>query len=398
MPGLYSCFYYSLFSLTFLKAQFPEITIRFTNPQYDCVSGEYCLDIEFQSDSPGEELFGINVRFFYDNTVLDFLDFRNFEGGYGPFAPNPPNESPSGPAGPALFNFDGGATFVNGAIQLVNTSATPIIIPDDGSWVKIFQMCFDVIDPNANLDDFCPSIVWDLQENSANGGYLVGDDGVVMTVVTPDPNVNSAPADVQVIQYNWAYSGDGATSPFGVPTQDVCISIRCIDMELEKSVDNAVANGGDQVVFTIDVNNVGPDPVTDAEVTDLLPSGYTYVSDDGNGAYIPGSGVWTLGALSAGESTSLNITVTINFSGDYVNLAEVTQATGNDLDSTPGDGVDTDGDTIVDDDPDDNDDGDGVTLNLACSQQDVLLALYNATNGPSWSNSKYQLEQRHGSL
>lgn len=228
-----------LFSLTFLKAQFPEITVRFTNPQYDYESGEYCLDIEFQSDSPGEELFGMNVRFFYDNTVLDFLDFRNFEGGYGPFAPNPPNENPSGPAGPALFNFDGGATFINGAIQLVNTSATPIIIPDDENWIKIFQMCFDVIDPNANLDNFCPSIVWDLQENPANGGYLAGDDGVVMTVVDPDSNVDSSPADVQAIQYNWTYSGDGTTPPFGVPTQDICLNLACSQQDVLLALYNA---------------------------------------------------------------------------------------------------------------------------------------------------------------
>jgi hypothetical protein len=208
-----------------LEAQTPVITVRFANPQNDCVTQEYCLDVEFRSDMTDQELFGMNVRFFYDDDVLEFVDFRDFQGGYGAVVPDPPIISTSEPAGPALFNFEGAAEFVNGAIQLVDLGPPPIIL-DTGQWSKIFQICFLVDDPNANLDTFCPSIVWDLEQNPLNGGFLAGDDGVVMTVVDPDPNNESLSADENVVQFNWQYIGNGQ-APFGEPVDSVCSNINC---------------------------------------------------------------------------------------------------------------------------------------------------------------------------
>ena len=61
-----------------------------------------------------------------------------------------------------------------------------------------------------------------------------------------------------------------------------------------------------------------------AIVTDLLPAGFTYVSDDGAGAYVPGTGVWTLGTVNNGASTTLNITTTVAAAGPYTNSAAIT--------------------------------------------------------------------------
>ncbi len=214
----------SLFHIA-LEAQTPVITVRFANPQNDCVTQEYCLDVEFRSDTTEQELFGMNVRFFYDDDVLEFVDFTDFQGGYGAVVPDPPIISTSEPAGPALFNFEGAAEFVNGAIQLVNLGPPPIIL-DTSEWSKIFQICFLVDDPNANLDTFCPSVVWDLEQNPLNGGFLAGDDGVVITIVDPDPNNESLSADENVVQFNWQYIGNGS-APFGEPVDSVCSNINC---------------------------------------------------------------------------------------------------------------------------------------------------------------------------
>lgn len=214
----------SLFHIA-MTAQAPVITVRFANPQNDCVTQEYCLDVEFKSDTTDQELFGMNVRFFYDDDVLEFVDFRDYQGGYGAVIPDPPIISTSEPAGPALFNFEGAAEFVNGAIQLVNLGPPPIIL-DTTTWSKLFQICFLVDDPNANLDTFCPSVVWDLEQNPLNGGFLAGDDGVVITVVDPDPNNESLSADENVVQFNWQYIGNGQ-APFGEPVDSVCSNINC---------------------------------------------------------------------------------------------------------------------------------------------------------------------------
>ncbi|MBK8829768.1 MAG: hypothetical protein IPN60_02730 [Saprospiraceae bacterium] len=68
----------SLFHIA-LEAQIPVITVRFANPQNDCVTQEYCLDVELRSDITDQELFGMNVRFFYDDDVLEFVDFRDYQ-------------------------------------------------------------------------------------------------------------------------------------------------------------------------------------------------------------------------------------------------------------------------------------------------------------------------------
>ncbi|OQY42126.1 MAG: hypothetical protein B6242_16510, partial [Anaerolineaceae bacterium 4572_78] len=96
------------------------------------------------------------------------------------------------------------------------------------------------------------------------------------------------------------------------------------DLSILKSVNNETPNVGDQVVFTLVVHNDGPSDASGVIVTEHLPSGYTYVSDDASGAYDPVSGIWTIGNLANGASEQLNITVSVNASGDYVNTATVT--------------------------------------------------------------------------
>lgn len=208
-----------------LSAQIPIVTVRLANPQNSCVTLEYCLDVEFKSNLTEQEIFGMNIRFFYDDDVLELVDFRDFQGGYGPVAPNPPIIATSASAGPALFNFVGAAEFVNGAMQLINTNAPPIFL-DTAEWTKIFQICFLVDDPEANLDTFCPAVLWDLEENPENGGFLSGDDGVVITVDDPDPNNESLPSTENVVQFNWMYTGNG-TPPFGQPVDSTCSNINC---------------------------------------------------------------------------------------------------------------------------------------------------------------------------
>ena len=208
-----------------VQGQTPVVTARFANPQHDCVSQEYCLDVEFKSDIPDQEIFGVNVRFFYDDELLELIEFRDFQGGYGPVAPDPPIIFTSESAGPALFNFTGPAEFINGAIQLVSSGPPPIYL-DTENFTKLFQICFNVDGPIPNLDTFCPPVVWDLEQDPTLGGFLTGDDGLVITIVDPDPDSESYAADEHVEQFNWEYIGDGSP-PFGQPVEIECSNINC---------------------------------------------------------------------------------------------------------------------------------------------------------------------------
>ena len=216
------CFFISL--TTPANAQLPVITAQFANPEYDCNSNQYCLDVEFMSNMPNKRIFGMNVRMFYDDAILELIGFSSFSTGYGAVVPNPPLISTSIPAGPALFNFAGPAEFINGAIQLVNANATPIYLDTD-DFTKLFEICF-IVNGDPDDENFCAPVVWDLEQNPANGGFLAGDDGVVITLVDPDPNIDSSPTTENVSQYNWQYTGNGP-APFGEPVEDICISIDC---------------------------------------------------------------------------------------------------------------------------------------------------------------------------
>jgi uncharacterized repeat protein (TIGR01451 family) len=108
-----------------------------------------------------------------------------------------------------------------------------------------------------------------------------------------------------------------------------------IDLELTKAVDNAAPSLGDTVTFTVTVDNQGPSAATGVQVTDLFPAGLTYASDNSGGAYVPGTGVWTIGPLAALGSASIDIVATVTASGTTTNTAQVSQANESDLDSTP---------------------------------------------------------------
>jgi hypothetical protein len=199
----------------------PVVTVRFNNPVYDCPTKTYCVDVEFMSNTPGQQLFGINIRFYYDDKILEYIGTGDFAEGYA--MPDPPVIS-NGDGG-VLFGFSGPLEWFNGSVQLEGT--TSVYLPEN-QWLKYFRICFHVDDPNSvRIPNFCPSIVWDLVQDPppSGGGFQWGDDGVVITVVDPDPTQDSGPATEAVVQFNWAYDPTG--NQFGFPASTNCISTIC---------------------------------------------------------------------------------------------------------------------------------------------------------------------------
>ncbi len=268
---------YTLFVLIFALgfqaiSQLPVVTVRLANPQFDCDTETYCLDVEFLSDSPNVQVFGMNVRFFFDNDVLEFLSMGEFENGYGPVSPSPPSISiGSQNSGSTLFSMEGAAVFVNGAIQLVNQNAAPVYL-SDSKWTKLFNICFRVKDPaSLNNPKFCPIVVWDLEENPQDGGFLTGSNGVVITIVAPPP-LDSSPTTENVIHHNWSYSSTSGF-PFGFGVQTDCISTVCgnSDVSITKTAEPKTYSAvGDVITYTIEVTNSGETDLTNALVTDPL--------------------------------------------------------------------------------------------------------------------------------
>jgi len=101
---------------------------------------------------------------------------------------------------------------------------------------------------------------------------------------------------------------------------------------------------GDIVAFVLTVTNAGPDTATNVVVTDQLPAGYTYHSDSAGGAYDINTGVWSVGTVAAGTSSSISIRATVVAQANLTNAAEVTASGTYDPDSTPNNHVTTEDD------------------------------------------------------
>ncbi|WP_299628319.1 Ig-like domain-containing protein, partial [uncultured Tenacibaculum sp.] len=128
---------------------------------------------------------------------------------------------------------------------------------------------------------------------------------------------------------------------------DAAITLEQADLELSKSVSPTSGNPGDAVTFTIQVDNVASvtatGDATGVEVQDILPTGYTITPGtiSSGGTYNVGSGTITWSGLSIANGSNIVLTfdATVNPSGVYTNIAQVTASDLPDPDSTPGNSV-----------------------------------------------------------
>jgi gliding motility-associated-like protein/uncharacterized repeat protein (TIGR01451 family) len=97
------------------------------------------------------------------------------------------------------------------------------------------------------------------------------------------------------------------------------------DLYVVKTVNNATPIIGQHIEFSIIAGNNGPDNATDVTVTDVIESGYVYVSHvAGKGDYNPSGSVWTIGNLLSGTTVSLMIKARVENFGNYHNTAIIT--------------------------------------------------------------------------
>ncbi|WP_290843522.1 gliding motility-associated C-terminal domain-containing protein [Flavobacterium sp.] len=148
------------------------------------------------------------------------------------------------------------------------------------------------------------------------GGQVVAGGGSTDNTITVEW-LNIGVGALTVV-YTDANCGNTATAMLNVNVNV------CSDLTISKTVDVFNPGIGDQVTFTITVNNVGSSNFTDVLVNENLPSGYTLVSfDTSAGTYVPGTGLWTIPALAANTSATLTVTVTVNPTGSYLNAVNI---------------------------------------------------------------------------
>lgn len=108
------------------------------------------------------------------------------------------------------------------------------------------------------------------------------------------------------------------------------ITVYTADMAVSKFVNNGNPNVGQQITYTIRFINNFPIAATNVQITDILPTGITFVSDSPDvGTYDEGSGIWTMSSVPASSSVDLDIVGQVNMaaSGQTItNTATITAA------------------------------------------------------------------------
>jgi uncharacterized repeat protein (TIGR01451 family) len=133
--------------------------------------------------------------------------------------------------------------------------------------------------------------------------------------------------------------GNRATLPGEDDSASVTLTPNATDLTVTKSVNDSSPELGDNVTFTITVSNTSSTNATNVVLTDLLPSGLTFVSSNpSQGTYVAGTGLWTIGTVNANSSVTLTVIATVADNTTKVNSAEITSLDQFDSDSIPGNG------------------------------------------------------------
>jgi uncharacterized repeat protein (TIGR01451 family) len=190
------------------------------------------------------------------------------------------------------------------------------------------------------------------------------------TTLTIDATVDNATSG-QIITHFANVASAGQADPVASNNNAiVSIAVGGVDLNLTKSVDIAAPNVGQNIVYTVTLLNQGGNTANAVEVTDLLPSGVTYVSyattPAATGAYVSATGIWDGFSLAAGASVSLDITAIVDSgTGDstIVNNAQVTGVTESEVDPS--------------------DDADSASITVQSADLDVTKTVDNASPDPS---------------
>ncbi|HVS50545.1 MAG TPA: sortase, partial [Candidatus Dormibacteraeota bacterium] len=154
--------------------------------------------------------------------------------------------------------------------------------------------------------------LWDIGA-LANGANATLSIVAMVTTTNPVTNIASKTAEVQ---------------PDPVPGNNLAVATvtgQFADIAVTKVVDNPTPSLGSNVTFTVTATNNGPTGATGVVVTDLLPTGLTFVSAlPSTGTYNATTGVWNVGGLANGSNAMLTIVATATSTTTVTNTATKT--------------------------------------------------------------------------
>jgi uncharacterized repeat protein (TIGR01451 family) len=147
-------------------------------------------------------------------------------------------------------------------------------------------------------------------------------------------NVEATYTNIAALKHVDQTDTNSANNSDSAVVEYITESTPTVDISVNKTVDHDTAYVGNQVTFTVEVVNHGLDNATEVRISDVLPSGLTYVSHTtGNGVYNTATGIWNIGPLSKNATSTLNIVVTSNVAKTYTNIANLSNVNQTDTNS-----------------------------------------------------------------
>ncbi len=209
-------------------------------------------------------------------------------------------------------------------------------------------------------DDVYNGTVWDDDANPAgqvpyatNNGLVTDHAYVISTLASPltpeEPLgafIGEDPNGTWTITISDDAGGDsGNLASWSLDIDTFTCALPDADVSMTKTLTTAgPIEVGDNLTFALTVTNDGPGGATGVTVTDTLPAGLTYVSNDCGATFAAPTLTWNVGALAASASATCNLTVTATQAGVISNTAT---ATSNETDPVPADNSSTATVTIV---------------------------------------------------
>ena len=193
----------------------------------------------------------------------------------------------------------------------------------------------DALVPITTTDD-TPCVFQGITYSIANGKsdyvWSITNGTILSGGGNSDGSVTVSWSDIGPGKVNVAYTN--TCNERSVKSLNVTVA-SCSDLTITNTVSNPTPNFGEQITFTVTVNNVGQGNFINTLVSDLLPSGYDLVSSNTTlGSYDPKTQIWTIPTLNAGQSVTLTIVAEVLPSGNYTNVATIEISTPLDTDTS----------------------------------------------------------------
>ncbi len=189
---------------------------------------------------------------------------------------------------------------------LTYTVVLPNLGPDDASGITVVDQLpagVTYVDHTVSSGAWSPGTgAWTINSLSSGASDTLSirvtvDTGTAGSTITNTARITAA------AQSDPDTTNNASSAAFGTQSADLRVT---------KTASAGTVNEGSPVVFTIRLVNAGPDTATGVVLKDKLPGGLAYSGHSASvGSYVSGTGTWTLGTVTPGDSAFLTLNAVV---------------------------------------------------------------------------------------